>query len=176
MLTEASQYYVVQSVTDKGERLLSSASLKQQDIEVRTPPVIPEVPTEGIVVAMRRAFDDQYWNRLADRCIHCNICSYVCPACYCFDMRDYKEKGKVCRMRSWDSCLAPGFTKIAGGHDHRPDKGGRIRQRFAHKLLYFPEEFDGVLGCTGCGRCVRFCPVNIDIREIIGDVQKIGGG
>jgi ferredoxin len=176
MLTEVPEGYVVQAVTERGEKLLASASLKEMDVELPLPPEVPEVPTDGIVAAMRRVFDDRYWGRLADRCIHCDICSYVCPACYCFDMRDYKEKGKICRVRSWDSCQAPGFTKLAGGHDPRADKGARMRQRFAHKLLYFPEEFDGVLGCTGCGRCVRFCPVNIDIREVITDVKRIGEG
>jgi len=150
--------------------------VKEMDVKAPQPPEVPEILTEGITAAMRAAFGDQYWSRLADRCVHCNICSYVCPACYCFDVRDYKEEGKTKRIRSWESCQAPGFTKISGGHDPRGEKGAKMRQRFAHKLLYFPEEFNGLLGCTGCGRCVRFCPVNIDIREIISDVQKIGGG
>jgi len=76
-------------------------------------------------------------------------------------------------VRSWESCQSAGFTKIAGGHDPRANKGSRMRQRFAHKLLYFPEQF-GVSHCIGCGRCVKSCPVNIDIREIIQDVQKLG--
>ena len=76
-------------------------------------------------------------------------------------------------MRSWESCQSPGFTRIAGGHDPRPTKGARLRQRFYHKLLYFPENF-GSISCVGCGRCVRACPVNIDIREIITDIQKLG--
>ena len=85
------------------------------------------------------------------------------------------EKGsiKIERVRSWESCQSPGFTRIAGGYNPRSTKGSRLRQRFAHKLLYFPEQF-GALGCVGCGRCVRACPVNIDIREIIQDVQQLG--
>jgi len=101
------------------------------------------------------------------------MCSYVCPTCYCFDVRDYTDKGKIERVRSWESCQSPGFTKIAGGYDPRANKGSRLRQRFGHKLIYFPEHF-GPLHCIGCGRCVRACPVNIDIREIIQDVQKLG--
>ncbi|MFC1926046.1 4Fe-4S dicluster domain-containing protein, partial [Chloroflexota bacterium] len=114
-----------------------------------------------------------YWDRLADRCVHCNVCSYVCPTCYCFDVRDYEAKGKIDRVRSWESCQSSGFTKIAGGHDPRPTKGTRLRQRFNHKLFYFPEEF-GTSHCVGCGRCVRSCPVNIDIREIIRNIQELG--
>jgi len=176
MLTEVSEGYIVQAVTEKGKELLQGVPLKESAAVPPPPPDMPLVPTDDIVAAMRRSFKDQYWSRLADRCTHCNICSYVCPTCYCFDIRDYQQDGKVHRVRSWESCQAPGFTKLAGGHDPRPEKGAKMRQRFAHKLLYFPEEFKGVLGCTGCGRCVRLCPVNIDIREIASDVQKIGGG
>ncbi|MBI2958323.1 MAG: 4Fe-4S dicluster domain-containing protein [Chloroflexi bacterium] len=176
MLTEVPEGFIVQVQTEKGRRLIQRAPLKESSAVAPPPPEMPRVPASDIVRAMRKAFKDQYWDRVADRCTHCNICSYVCPTCYCFDMRDYQQEGKVHRVRSWESCQAPGFTKLAGGHDPRGEKGAKVRQRFAHKLFYFPQEFGGVLGCTGCGRCVRQCPVNIDIREVIGDVQKIGGG
>lgn len=172
LLTETPQGYVVQARTEKGKKLMSTAPLRQSEVQAPAPPSVRQVPAKDIAAAMKRSFNTMYWSRLADRCTHCNICSYVCPTCYCFDIRDYQENGRVSRVRSWDSCQAPGFTKIAGGHDPRADKGARMRQRFAHKLLYFPEEFGGVLGCTGCGRCVRLCPVNIDIREVINDVNK----
>ncbi len=173
MLTEVEGGYVVDVITEKGQRLLSESLLAETD-QPRPQPAEPAaVHSEEITESLRARFDDPYWGRLADRCIHCNICSYVCPTCYCFDIRDYASKDGVERVRSWESCQSPGFTKIAGGHDPRPNKGSRMRQRFAHKLLYFPEEF-GALHCVGCGRCVRSCPVNIDIREIIEDVQKLG--
>jgi Fe-S oxidoreductase len=122
----------------------------------------------------KSTFDDVYWERLADRCIHCNLCAYVCPCCYCFDIRDYALKGRVERVRSWESCQAAGFARLAGGYDPRPSKGAKLRQRFYHKFLYYPTQFKGQVKCTGCGRCVRACPVNIDIREIVSDMQKIG--
>lgn len=175
MLTEVEDGYLVDLITDKGRALLPESLLsetKQARPQLAEPAT---VHSEGITRSMREAFDDPYWSRLADRCIHCNICSYVCPTCYCFDIRDYSGKDGVERVRSWESCQSPGFTKIAGGHDPRASKGTRMRQRFAHKLLYFPEQF-GPLHCVGCGRCVRACPVNIDIREIIEDVQKLGAG
>ncbi len=175
MLTEVPEGYLVQAVTEKGRKLLEGAPVKESQAAAPQPPDMPIVPTEEIAKAMRRVFNDKYWGRLADRCIHCNVCSYVCPTCYCFDVRDYQQDGKTHRIRSWESCQSPGFTKIAGGHDPRVEKGAKLRQRFAHKLLYFPDEFKGTLLCSGCGRCVRHCPVNIDIREIISDVQKIGG-
>lgn len=176
MLTEAGDGYIVEAITEKGKGLLSGAALQQSELDKPQAPEMPGVPTRDISQAFRKAYGDEYWGRLADRCTHCNICSYVCPTCYCFDMRDYQQQGKTHRVRSWESCQSPGFTKLAGGHDPRAEKGAKLRQRFAHKLLYFPEEFDGKLLCSGCGRCIRHCPVNIDIKEVIHDVQKLGGG
>lgn len=173
LLTEVDDGYAVDAVTEKGEKLLQGVDLKESDVSGSVPSCDTQVPAEGIAEAVKRAFDDPYWGRLADRCLHCNVCAYVCPTCYCFDIRDRTEGGKIERLRTWESCQSKGFTKIAGGHDPRADKGSRLRQRFCHKLLYFPEQF-GPLGCVGCGRCVVSCPVNIDIREIISDVQELG--
>ncbi|MEE8470625.1 MAG: 4Fe-4S dicluster domain-containing protein [Dehalococcoidia bacterium] len=173
LLTETDEGYAVETVTEKGERLLQGTELKESDVEPSAPSCPVTVPTEGIVEAIKKVFDDPYWSRLADRCIHCNICAYVCPTCYCFDIRDHTANEKIDRLRTWESCQSKGFTRIAGGYDPRAEKGSRLRQRFCHKLLYFPEQF-GPIGCVGCGRCVVSCPVNIDIREIISDIQKLG--
>lgn len=173
MLTGVKDGYLVQVLTDKGKALMPDSLLSSVDTPKPPAPQVSTVPSKGITEKMRQAFDDPYWGRVADRCLHCNVCSYVCPTCYCFDVRDYGGKNKTERVRSWESCQSPGFSKIAGGYDPRANKGTRMRQRFAHKLLYFPEHF-GTMHCIGCGRCVRACPVNIDIREIIQDVQKLG--
>ncbi len=173
MLTEVDDGYAVEAVTEKGERLLQGVELKESDVTLSAPSCDTSVPAEGIVETVKKVFDSPYWSRLADRCIHCNVCAYVCPTCYCFDIRDRTDKGKIERIRTWESCQSKGFTRIAGGHDPRADKGSRLRQRFCHKLLYFPQQF-GPLSCVGCGRCVVSCPVNIDIREIISDLQELG--
>ncbi|MGA2158913.1 MAG: 4Fe-4S dicluster domain-containing protein [Dehalococcoidia bacterium] len=172
LLTQTPSGYIVQAITGKGQELVSTVSLEEKDIPLPPSPNLAPIPVEGVSEMMRRNFDSPYWDRVADRCIHCNICSYVCPCCYCFDIRDYTGKDRIDRVRSWESCQSAGFTKIAGGHDPRPTKGARLRQRWFHKLLYYPTLF-GEIKCTGCGRCVRSCPVNIDIREIIMDVQKL---
>jgi len=164
--------YITQIVTDKCKQLLMGAPVKEAEAVQPSLPSLKSVPAEGITEVMSKVFNDPYWDRVADRCVHCNICAYVCPCCYCFDIRDYVSKGKIERVRSWESCQSAGFTRIAGGYDPRSTKGSRLRQRWYHKLLYFPEQF-GDIKCTGCGRCVRSCPVNIDIREIINDVQRM---
>ncbi|RLC92641.1 MAG: sulfite reductase [Chloroflexi bacterium] len=173
MLTEVEEGFIVQVVTEKGKALLPEGLLSSKEVSPPAAPSVASVPSEGIAEKMHQVFDSPYWDRLADRCLHCNVCSYVCPTCYCFDVRDLRSGGRVERVRSWESCQSPGFTKIAGGYDPRAAKGPRLRQRFAHKLLYFVEKF-GVTHCVGCGRCVRSCPVNIDIREVIQDVQGLG--
>jgi sulfhydrogenase subunit beta (sulfur reductase) len=173
MLTRVDDSYIVQATTEKGKALLPSDLIAQSEVTPPPPPSPQAVPTEGIVEVMRGVFESPYWSRLADRCLHCNLCAYVCPTCYCFDIRDYIGEGGTERVRSWESCQSAGFTRLAGGYDPRPTKGARLRQRFYHKLSYFPEHF-GLIGCVGCGRCVRYCPVNIDIREVISDIQKLG--
>ncbi|MFC1998927.1 4Fe-4S dicluster domain-containing protein [Chloroflexota bacterium] len=173
MLAAAGEGYTVEAVTEKGKALISNLKLADSNEsapEIKCP---TELQIKDVSKAMETRFEDDYWSRLADRCVHCNICAYVCPVCHCFDIRDYPTSEKTERIRCWDSCQSPGFTRAAGGHTPRTTKGSRLRQRFYHKLLYFPERF-GDYQCTGCGRCVASCPVNIDIREIITDIQKPG--
>jgi ferredoxin len=173
MLTKVDDSYIVEAITEKGKALLPTDLIAQSEVMPPPPPSVQAVPTEGIVDVMQGVFEAPYWSRLADRCLHCNICAHVCPTCYCFDIRDYASGDSIERVRSWESCQSPGFTRLAGGYDPRRTKGARLRQRFYHKLFYLPEHF-GLIGCVGCGRCVRYCPVNIDIREVIGDLQKLG--
>lgn len=111
-------------------------------------------------------FELALWEETARRCVNCGICTYLCPTCTCFDMMDEISEGCGTQSRCWDSCMFGLFTLHASGHNPRPGGKERVRQRFMHKLSYFPDLHDGVLSCVGCGRCVLYCPVNIDIREI----------
>ena len=111
-------------------------------------------------------FDIIDWAKVTETCKGCGICTYLCPTCYCFDFRDITKNGQAKRYKCWDSCMYPKFTLHASGHNPRDKRHERYRQRVLHKYKYVPEIFDGNVACTGCGRCIRSCPVGINIREI----------
>ncbi len=112
-----------------------------------------------------------YWQKMAAQCLSCGICTYVCPTCYCFTITDEIENLRGERLRSWDSCMFYHYTLEASGHNPRPSKLNRYRNRVGHKFSYIPEKYDGLIGCCGCGRCIRSCPVSIDIRQVVGSLE-----
>jgi len=116
---------------------------------------------------LERAFDHPLWQAVGERCLGCGVCAYVCPSCSCFNIGD--EGGAVCgaRCRFWDSCAFPRFTLHASGHNPRPTRPARYRQRVLHKFAYFPLQHNGRPMCVGCGRCLVLCPVGLDIREAV---------
>jgi ferredoxin len=107
------------------------------------------------------------WPRIAETCLTCGACTFTCPTCHCFDIQDETKGPSGRRVRNWDTCMSWLFTAHASGHNPRPTKVERVRQRFLHKFKYMPMNLGGRPGCVGCGRCVRQCPVNIDIREVL---------
>ena len=122
-------------------------------------------------------FNDEFWVDMSERCLSCRICAYVCPTCRCFDVRDEvvpSENGssKYERVRCWDSCAGEVYRRIAGGHNPREEKGQRLRNRFFCKFYYYPEQYRAE-ACTGCGRCIDYCPVNIDITEVIRYMMEV---
>jgi ferredoxin len=121
-------------------------------------------------------FNDDFWATMAERCLSCRICAYVCPTCRCFDVRDEEiltDNGsrKYERIRCWDSCAGEKYRRIAGGHNPRSEKGQRLRNRFFCKFYYYPDQYSHI-GCTGCGRCIDYCPVNIDITEVMSHITE----
>lgn len=112
-------------------------------------------------------YEADFWNDIAFSCINCGTCTFVCPTCWCFDIQDETKRKSTTRFRNWDTCMSNLFTLHASGHNPRDTKNHRVRQRFMHKLKYFLDKYDKGIMCVGCGRCIKSCPVNIDIREVI---------
>lgn len=126
-----------------------------------------DVPTDKLAEKELNAlFEAPFWEEVAFSCINCGTCTYLCPTCWCFDIQDEISGKQTDRIRNWDSCMFPLFTLEGSGHNPRTDKFQRVRQRFMHKLKYYVDKYNNGVQCSGCGRCVRYCPVNIDIRQV----------
>ena len=99
---------------------------------------------------------------------------FVCPTCQCYDIKDYDTGHGIQRYRCWDSCMYSDFTMMAHGNN-RNSQMQRFRQRFMHKLVYFPANNNGMYSCVGCGRCVEKCPSSLNIVKVIKAFEKQGG-
>ena len=119
----------------------------------------------------KELFDDPAWDELSSSCIGCGTCTFVCPTCQCYDIKDFNTGNGVIRYRCWDSCMYSEFTKMAHGNNRLTQKE-RFRQRFMHKLVYYPENNNGLFSCVGCGRCLSKCPISMNIVKVM---KKIGG-
>ncbi|MBQ8751811.1 MAG: 4Fe-4S dicluster domain-containing protein [Clostridia bacterium] len=116
-------------------------------------------------------FDAPAWDTLSAACLGCGTCTFVCPTCQCYDIRDFDTGHGIRRFRCWDSCMYSDFTQMSAGQP-RLTQSARFRQRFMHKLVYFPENNDGMFGCVGCGRCLKSCPISMNIVKVM---KTLGG-
>jgi len=115
------------------------------------------------------------WDNVADRCLACTNCTLVCPTCFCASVHDVTDLAfeNAERVRQWDSCFNPDFGRVHGGN-FRPSIRGRYRQWLTHKFASWFDQFD-VSGCVGCGRCITWCPVGIDVTEEITAIRASDG-
>jgi len=181
--TDLGDRYLVESCSDKGNAIFESGgdlfsdavaedeeeaknvTQKAEDLIVRT------LDLDGVTDALENVFGSDYWEGFAKRCIGCGVCTLLCPTCHCFDINDITTKGNSWRERTWDTCQTSYYTIHASGHNPRPEKSFRQRNRIYHKFLYMGKNLE-VIGCVGCGRCIAGCPVSIDIIEVIDGVKK----
>ncbi len=111
----------------------------------------------------------EIYEKIADKCIYCGGCLYVCPTCTCFNVFDEGDGNSGIRYRNWDACVFEGYTREASGHNPRKEKWIRASRRYEHKLKY-DYLATGTSGCVGCGRCLSSCPVNIGMSKVIQEV------
>ena len=116
-------------------------------------------------------FNAPEWKSLSESCLGCGTCTFVCPTCQCYDIKDFNTGHGVKRFRCWDSCMYSEFTKMSAGQP-RLTQMERFRQRFMHKLVYYPTNNDGLFSCVGCGRCVAKCPIQMNIVKVM---KTLGG-
>lgn len=186
MLTDIGDEFLIEEISDKGKELIAKTSgLKEiakddkakakEAKEAAYNRVTRKLDTEGIKDKLIASFDDEgYWEKMAAKCISCGICTLLCPTCYCFDINDELVRGEGTRFRSWDSCGFSLYTKMPV-ENPRGEKWRRVRQKVCHKYEFYPMTFN-VIACTGCGRCIRLCPVNWDITQVLESVPvKVQG-
>jgi ferredoxin len=179
LLVDCKEEYLAKVLTEKGEAFLKAAGFDEETDEKASLKIIKGLKSKSEKAIVSKIDTDKlkgktilelyeapFWDDLAFSCINCGTCTYVCPTCWCFDIQD-ETRGKSCsRFKNWDTCMDPLFTMHGSGHNPRGEKTQRVRQRFMHKLKYFLDKYDTGIMCVGCGRCVKHCPVNIDIREV----------
>ncbi len=178
LLFDLGERFLAKAITDKGEAFLEKApggnaaddgtlaaaeALKGPAREKITAVVPTDQLKEKVTTEL---FDAPFWQDVAFACLNCGTCTYLCPTCWCFDIQDEVLGKQGDRIRNWDSCMFPLFSLHGSGHNPRANKFQRVRQRFMHKLKYYVDKYENGVQCSGCGRCVRYCPVNIDIREV----------
>lgn len=181
-LIAAGGNWLVRPLTSKGEALAASLNdraatpspdewaqarerVEHVEASLRQSPVAREWAS-----ILEASFDLPLWKALAQNCLGCSICNYVCPSCSCFDVQDAGNAWCGDRCRSWDSCTFALFTRHGSGHNPRSTQASRYRQRVLHKFAYFPQLNEGQFMCVGCGRCVKLCPVGMNIRDSVQQV------
>jgi ferredoxin len=182
LLTDIGTGYLVEFITAKGENLLkyfgdvkadAAADGKKQEISEKAALAIrSQIPAHEIKPILDNNFEHPFWATIHSKCLACGTCTYLCPTCHCFDISDETTGNDGVRIRSWDSCMFPLFTKETSGHNPRTSQKERWRQRVMHKFKYYVDNFNAI-ACVGCGRCVRSCPVNLDIRKVVEDIAKL---
>ncbi len=121
------------------------------------------MPSEGLKETLQAHPEHPRWEDVGQRCLACANCTMVCPTCFCTTIEDHSELDGLGaeRVRRWDSCFAGDFSYVHGGAV-RTQTRSRYRQWMTHKLAHWWDQY-GTSGCVGCGRCIAWCPVGIDI-------------
>lgn len=157
------------SVVSLAPELFEAAEMADKQKYLASVPV--KFSREGVKEKIEKAFESAIWKEHSLRCLGCGACAYACPTCACFDIQDEAHGKSGSRVRCWDSCGFSLFTMHTSGHNPREVQSQRWRQRIMHKFSYMPDRLS-VYGCTGCGRCSRACPADMNILEHLISIQE----
>jgi len=175
-------YFVVDSGTPEGNGVLDriphraatndDIGLSEHVIERTRQQMGRQMDTSGIKELLYQNYEHPRWNNVAARCLACANCTMVCPTCFCTTVEDVSDLSgdHAERWRKWDSCFTMDFSYVHGG-SVRPSIKGRYRQWMIHKLATWIDQF-GTSGCVGCGRCITWCPVGIDLTEEVRAIRE----
>ena len=165
-------------ILEKADDAGSETAVAEEEEKIRA--IIEELPYSHLSLegwngdVLMEKFESPLWEELYKPCLACGTCTFVCPTCQCYDIKDYDTGHGVQRYRCWDSCMYSDFTMMAHGNNRTSQKE-RFRQRFMHKLVYFPANNDGMYSCVGCGRCVEKCPASLNIVKVVKAFQEKEG-
>lgn len=185
-LTDLGECYLVEPGSEKGETAVSAAGnlfRSATEAEISQRKVLEteaknhfEQETCHFASAMRRIstgrVPDSLWEKMSDWCLECGGCNLVCPTCYCFSVKDLGCNGSWTRCRIWDSCQHAAFTLEASGHNPREHRKQRMKRRFFHKASAQYYQRDGMVGCVGCGRCIKVCLGATNMPAVVGAIRK----
>lgn len=178
-LTDIGDKFFTEVFTVKGEELVSSPQFQQateqdsQAADAVRQKALSRLPNRVDHASACLSYDWEHplWKKLAQKCLGCGVCAFNCPTCHCFDIQECPKVLRGSRYRCWDTCQFEQFTLMGAGHNPRSSKKERTRQRVFHKFKYSVERYN-MLGCVGCGRCVALCPINMDIRQVIRELES----
>jgi sulfhydrogenase subunit beta (sulfur reductase) len=179
-LEEHEDSFLAISGTSKGSQIeklkfFTNTDKKPKKILSFKDPVLSQ--SDKIKTAIEKNHNSKIWEKVAETCLGCGICSYVCPLCYCYETNDHfkldycdnKNCGN-CENRRWDACFLPNFFEVSG-HNFRDNLASRIYNWYYHKFVRMPKEY-GFIGCIDCGRCIEFCPAKINFKEVLKELIR----
>lgn len=181
-LTEFDDHFLVEAGSERGEQLvkqlpITTATESQngdliEGIESCRQQMGRTLDTDGLPELLFGNLNHPQWDKVGDSCLACGNCTSVCPTCFCYSVDETPDlgDGPAQRERSWDSCFSEGHSKIHGA-TFQPQIKDRYRQWLTHKLAAWQPQF-GSSGCVGCGRCIAWCPVGIDLTEQVAAIQQ----
>jgi len=184
-LIDIDREYFVQIGSEKGEEFIAKYRRffrDSSDSDTEKAEIVKKKAVDSIdlkidfskalkLISEDKGLPEELLKRIAQRCIYCGGCIYVCPTCTCFNVFDDIQNKTIVRYRNWDTCVFEGFTREASGFNPRAPKWLRATRRYEHKLRH-DYQTTGKSGCVGCGRCLVSCPVNLGMSKFIQEITE----